>query len=162
MLRPWILVILVAIHADGAGAQEKPPIPHVLLPEIVMAEARDRGEHVSVIFFVPQYIPVEQTVTLERDGKIIVMTDSFVQRELCEIWLKADGKEIKSFGVDGKPIDPKELPKRLGMQAEVALFFTNPEVDALVPDDLSGLNQDIIVFAGEFERFHRPFLPPGM
>jgi hypothetical protein len=121
MLR-WLFVsMLVAVVAARSGAQDRPPAPSGAPPEIMLAQATVKDGRIVVQFSMPHFIEKHVTVEVERDGKKAPETRTVKESIWFDIDVTVDGKEVEVFGVDGKAIDPMDLPKRLAKPTQVAV-----------------------------------------
>jgi hypothetical protein len=153
-----MVVMLVAVLAARSVAGDEPPRPSSLPPEIMVAHATEKDGGVIVKFSGTKAISlIKRAITVEKDGKKMELEVTAYEFSFYEIDVRVDGKEVKAFGVDGKAINPKELPKRLGKATQVAVVFHHPDLDPkLDPFYLRLMREDVVVFTGPRTKFMPP------
>ena len=155
-----VCTLLLASLAGRSVAQDKPAPPVGAPPVMMVAQAAAKGRDVILRVSVPTTVLGTKLVEVERDGKKEKEPVTIVEKYVwSEVDVKVDGKETAAFDVNGKPINPKELPKLLAKPARVAVVQSWPEFEGkLDPFYLGALKNDIVVLKGPEEKF-RP-LPP--
>jgi hypothetical protein len=135
-----LLVLSVSpVRADEPVVYPKGPVP-LFFSAVVSRQNKD---------LISLGKPVVKLVHEERDGKLITHQ---VPEFIPVTTVKLDGKKVKAFGGDGKPLDAEDLAKRLAKIAPVVVFQMDP---ANPPDPyyLKILKEGTIVFVTSQEMF---------
>jgi hypothetical protein len=129
MSQRCVAFAVVLLFPNGAGAEEKliPP-PKTLPPQVCLATATEKAGTVEIRVSTPRMIPIESTRMVPRDGKPVPETFIWYKALMEATTLVVDGKEVKASRKDGKPVDPKELPKLLATRTHV-LLVRDEEID---------------------------------
>jgi hypothetical protein len=146
----WLLTaLLLTGPSAAAGAQDPPPAPRGPHPTNQLASAEERAGGVVVRF--TRLVTRYREVKVRQDGQEV--TRYVPETSWVGVDVPADGKEVMALGVDGKPIDPKDLPRRLARRTLVVVFAFGPG-EELRPDPMFlGLLRDgVVVIAGRTER----------
>jgi hypothetical protein len=157
MVRQSMLLVIVVILTAPLPAQDRLAPPRSNFPQILVARAVEKNRSVVVTFATPKSTMKTEDVLSDKDGKTVIGKRS--KREFVEwsdVDVVIDGNVVRAFGVDGKAIDPKDLPKRLGKSTQVAVVLhyragDEPELD---PYYLRVLREDIVVFTGPVTTFN--------
>jgi hypothetical protein len=117
-------VAALLLAAAPSPRREQPPLPREgFPPEVVFAQAFPKGGAVQLRFFIPIPATGPATREVERDGRIVRQQIAiFVYTRRLVVDLEVDDKQVRAFDVEGKPIAPQQLLKRLAKLSPVVLF----------------------------------------
>jgi hypothetical protein len=152
-----VQAFLVVAAAVGFAVRGKdlPPAPIGGGPLCQLATAAEKDGAVVVRFH--QLWLHAKVLKVERDGKQVVENEFVYRWVEVPVDVRVDGREVRVLSADGKAIDPATLPKRLAKPTPVVVFRFSPKEEPR-PDPfyLRMLREDVVVFAGPFEKFHPP------
>ena len=141
MNRWYVVTTVLALSVSPIRADE--PIVYPKGPAPVFFSAQVSGKDSDQVTFAK---PVFKTVYLEQDGKKI---SKQVSEFIPVTTVKLDGKLVRAFGADGKPLESGDVAKRLAKLAPVVVFYTDPP-DAYY---LQILKQGTVVFVVPQDKF---------
>jgi hypothetical protein len=153
MKKSLLLVLVLLIAAAPADRRDLPTLPKSPPPEVVVAEASEKDGAIWVRFWIPVGSPAPRQLTIEKDGKKMeVTTYTISYSRWSRMDLKADGKQVQAFDVEGKEIAPQELPKLLAKRPHVVLF----KDDSPDPYYLSVLRPGTVVLKVPQDKLNHP------
>jgi hypothetical protein len=121
MIRYALALVLVVGFSALVDAQDK-PVRRGLPPELMVAEASERGGKVVISLTAHFPSAVEKTIEVERDGKkekLVVTANSLAWTKME---LVLDGKVFQAVDQDNRPLESKEVLKRLKKATPVAVY----------------------------------------
>jgi hypothetical protein len=144
--------LCVLLLCTIARADDLPPTPKGIPPLYGVASAAEKEGKVNV-----------ELSELRDVARIRVMDhDEFIQMDYWQL-LKSGvlGKDIRAYGLDGKPAEPKEVLKALTKPRAVVYFLGYDKSKPVVPDPLylSLLKEGSVVLALEMPERTPPPLP---
>jgi uncharacterized protein (TIGR03067 family) len=132
------LIVLVAAALPVLGAQDRPVLP----PGPPPGPAPGTAWLVDALFVQANMI---------QEGQILFLVPNADESAPPSVLVKVDGKAVRAFGTDRKPLDVTELNKRLSIRAAAVVVHDQP------PDPffLKVLNDRCVVFVVPKKLFDR-------
>jgi hypothetical protein len=140
------------IAAPLPAVMPLPPLP-VVQPQMCPATATEADGKVTIQLTAKKQIPyqivkkvAEEVVEAIEDKGVVRTVKKTVYKDVTytefksasqSISICADGKTVRVTRKDGKPVDPKELPKLLAKETQV-LYVADGEIDAARLERLDG------------------------
>jgi hypothetical protein len=116
------MAMAVAVAWATADDQPAPPKKGSSPPAVVLARATERHGAVVVRFSLPAAQPINVLLPAGPGVELRVVLGAETKAGWADFDVPIDGNTPRALSADGKPIDPKDLPKRLTKGTRAVLF----------------------------------------
>ncbi len=145
------VVTLLALSAFSVAADEPPAIPKAPAPVLLTAQVT--GKDRDQVTFTKYSFGANQ---VEKDGKKVWEYKTYSISSPP----KPVGKDVRAFGVDGKPIEPAVLAKLLAKPVTVLVYYADANrPGAPDPFYLQPFKDGTVAFVVSCDLFEEPGSP---